>query len=210
MSISVSFTVRFLRAENLRVVGQNAKKAADLIFQNPTPANEYDKPFKVQALGDKAENFINGVAPGAVLIIHVNISGSEYQGKTYTSLDLWKWETAPQMPVQGQPAQQGWGTQQMPVQGQPMQTPQMQMPTQGQPMQTQTPQMQTPTVQAPPAAPVASSPNPPVLGSMPTEDKGFWWSFISGTPFYFNTQSQNWVNHTNAQDVRPQNFDLPF
>ncbi len=207
MNISISFTARYIRAENMKKVGQANATSIDFIFQTPNPDSQYDLPFKVGGYGEKADNFVNGVAPGAVLTIHVNIKGGEWQGKTFTNLDLWKWEAAAGVQA----------TQPQPQQHQAPQAVATQPPVGNfqQPVAQQQYQQPAAPQQASPAAPVKlfgpSEPNPPKDGSVVQKDQnGYFWSYVRSEPHYFDPNSGMWINHATKAVVAPDSDDLPF
>lgn len=55
------------------------------------PPGQYDKPFPVQAFGDKGD-VLEGVAEGEELTVHFNIEGREWNDKWYSSISAWKIE----------------------------------------------------------------------------------------------------------------------
>jgi hypothetical protein len=58
-----------------------------------TTKEQYPQDLKIELVNDKC-NLIDSFVNGQELVAHVNLRGSEYQGKYYVSLQGWKVENA--------------------------------------------------------------------------------------------------------------------
>lgn len=71
-----------------------------------TTKEQYPQDLKIELVKDKCR-LIDSYVNGQELVAHVNLRGSEYQGKYFVSLQAWKLEADQSAPPQPAPVEDG-------------------------------------------------------------------------------------------------------